>query len=194
MAALYASIQRTMRAFALERVVSGWHIDSQYPYLDKRIVEFSFAIPYSQKVRLSVPESRSIVRRAFRGLLPDQVRRRQTKSGPSEAIMKAVTREQGRLLAASRSDLRAADLGFVAADRLHDGIRLIAHGRIAQAGQVVPTFALEDWLQSLELCSSELSSRRSVVNRPLAERPFSEGASHEEAAVRNARVARAGYH
>ncbi len=55
----------------LTRASAGYGIESRYPQLDKRLVEYSLALPASQK--LSQGWSRAIFRRAMQGVLPEEV-------------------------------------------------------------------------------------------------------------------------
>jgi hypothetical protein len=137
-------------------------------------------ITFEQKLR--IPESRSIVRRAFVNRIPDSVRLRQTKSGPGEALYRAVARERRRLLDIVRS-MRAADYGFVEPKRLADAITRICHGRETHAGQIAPVFALEFWLRSLDAGHQARTAHSRIGDWLPHRQPLQEGASHGEAAV-----------
>ena len=53
-------------------------IEARYPFFDTRLVAFCIGLPASEKLRFG--ETRSILRRALKGILPDKVRLRQTKT------------------------------------------------------------------------------------------------------------------
>lgn len=55
-----------------ERVAAAYSIEPRHPFLDKRLVEFSLALPWKQKICNGW--SKLILRQAMTGILPDQVR------------------------------------------------------------------------------------------------------------------------
>ncbi|MEO1369230.1 MAG: asparagine synthase-related protein, partial [Acidobacteriota bacterium] len=78
---------------AAEQVSWGFFLESgavetTYPFLHRPLVEFCMAIDMRQKLRPG--ETRSILRRSLRGVLPETVRKRQSKRGPDEAILRAL--------------------------------------------------------------------------------------------------------
>jgi asparagine synthase (glutamine-hydrolysing) len=58
-------------------VAAGWQIEQRDPTQDKRIFEFCFGIPIEQF--LVGGQSRSVIRRAMQGRLPDSTLRRTTR-------------------------------------------------------------------------------------------------------------------
>lgn len=141
-------IRRTMRPFALEMAVTSPYVEARHPYLDRRMVEFALAIPLDQKIRL--PETRSVVRRALKGIVPDTVRLRANKAGPTEAIYRAIAREWQALSGMCRK-LRTAEYGLVDPVRLREALHRSRHGCDAEHSvQLFSTIALELWFRSLE--------------------------------------------
>jgi asparagine synthase (glutamine-hydrolysing) len=72
-------------------------IEPRHPFTDKRLIEFSLAIPPSQQ--LSDGWTRSIIRRAIDDLLPEKVARRPWKTPVDEAFWNALAREDEELQA-----------------------------------------------------------------------------------------------
>ena len=68
-------IQTALEVYA--RGCSEFGLEARFPFLDKRLVEFCLAIPGEQKV--SQGYTRSVVRRALQGYLPDAIRLRSDK-------------------------------------------------------------------------------------------------------------------
>lgn len=157
----YAGIRQTMRTFALERCASEGFIDVRYPYLDRRIAEFVLAIPLEQKLRPG--EDRSLARRAFKGLLPEPIRTRRTKAGPTEAFDRALVREWPRL-SGIFSDPLVSAYGFVDRDAFAVTLRQARHGVVKQLAQLHRTISLELWLRSLVPC--EHAGARNNLNPP----------------------------
>jgi asparagine synthase (glutamine-hydrolysing) len=143
----YGLVRATFRPFALERASSEGYVEMRYPYLDRRLVEFALGIPLDQKVRPG--ETRSVVRRALRGVLPDEVRLRTGKAGPAEAVQRALAREWPRIAAMLREP-RLAELGMVSADAFRTAMERARHGVAPAFGQLHKTLSLEIWLRTLE--------------------------------------------
>jgi asparagine synthase (glutamine-hydrolysing) len=143
----YSLIRQSVRIYALERCLSHGYLEMRYPFLDRRLLAFALALPTDQKIRLA--ETRSIVRRALIGVLPEAIRQRRDKAGPAEAFLRALNPAWGwisRLL----PDLRCVDLGFIDGDRFRASLNLARHGLINNLVQLMRTIALELWLRSLE--------------------------------------------
>lgn len=143
----YGLIRRSMRVHTLEWCSSEGYVDIRYPYLDRRLTEFALALPLDQKVRPG--ETRSIVRRGFAGVLPEEIRKRRSKSGPAEAFLRAVIREWpwiSKLL----PDLRIAAHGFIDGGRFATAMNRARHGLASNQVQLLSALSLELWLRSLE--------------------------------------------
>ena len=173
-AAQCAILRHTMRPYALQRLTRDGAADVRYPYLDRRLVEFALRLPLDQSIRPS--ETRSIVRRAFRGSLPETIRARRTKGGPDEALLRAFTRER-RWLDELFTDARTVRLGFVDPFAARRALQLACHGSVRSMVQLMKTIALEIWLRSLD----SHSPGTSVFARPSAGANEHSGARHRVA-------------
>ena len=120
-------------------------IELSHPYLDRRLVEFLQAIPHEQRIRPG--ETRSLMRRALRGLVPEKVLNRKTKRGPEEALLRAIVREWPQLQAMF-SFPRVQDHGYMNADRLMAALDRARHG--CKTSSFAATISLELWLRALE--------------------------------------------
>lgn len=67
-----ASLDRLRRLMAYDGFRSHLLCDVRYPYLDRDLLEFAFAIPREQMVR--VGHRRSLMKRALAGIVPDELR------------------------------------------------------------------------------------------------------------------------
>lgn len=162
----YAMVRQTMRSYALERTHHGPRVEARYPYLDRRLVEFALAIPLEQKVRPG--ETRSIVRRAFRDAMPDRLRTRAGKSGPTEAFQRAIIREWPRL-SGIFSDSRAAALGYIDGPAFIAALSRVRHGMVVNPAQMHRTISLELWLRTLEAGAAPETSDGAPARRRRAE-------------------------
>ncbi|MBY0493277.1 MAG: hypothetical protein K2Y23_03585 [Cyanobacteria bacterium] len=150
----YWALRFSMRPFALNRCLSVGCADVRYPYFDRRLVEFALSLPLDQKARPG--ETRSIVRRAFAGRLPELIRQRRSKAGPTEAVNRAFVAEWSRW-ALWLADSRVAAYGYVKADAFQQSLARARHGVIPNSSQLGRIMALEVWLRSLE-CSAKPAS------------------------------------
>ena len=82
--------------FETNDLIAAAHgFEPRHPFADKRLVEFSLAIPPSQK--LMDGWTRSILRRALADSLPEKIRRRPWKTQMNEAFTNALLTDRGRI-------------------------------------------------------------------------------------------------
>ena len=122
-------------------------VETRFPFLDRSLLEFLCAIPREQFVRPG--QRRSLMRRAMKGIVPDQILNRRRKASLRRPLIAATTdwpehlRNSGVLLVES--------LGVV------NGRNLIAYLQEARGRSNVPIvplirlLSLERWLRSLAL-------------------------------------------
>jgi hypothetical protein len=115
-----------------------------YPFVHRPLVEFVMAIPGEE---LSAPgEMRSLMRRAFEGLLPPRVAARRSKGYYPPAVMRAL-----RPLAESARPvdrLEVVQRGWLDPRRLDAAIRIVIDGGAVTGGEVRRALHLEQWLTS----------------------------------------------
>jgi len=90
---LYGTITASLETTDLTFAAFG--VEPRYPFTDKRLVEFSLAMPPSQQ--LSDGWTRSIVRRSLSDLLPEKISTRQGKTDMSEAVGNSLLLERDGL-------------------------------------------------------------------------------------------------
>ncbi len=117
----------------------------RYPFLDRNLVDFLFAIPRHQLLRPG--RRRFLMRRALRNLVPQEILERRRKAfqlrAPLNSLRQAHT-QLDRLFSRSR----LADAGFVDADALRLAAKQVALGAADGWQALVRAIALELWLQS----------------------------------------------
>ena len=118
----------------------------RYPYLDRDLLEFLFAIPREQLVRPG--QRRSLMRRALRGVVPDKILDRKRKAfvsrAPALAIRASLARRQG-----GREVLFLGSLGFVDEDKFVGEMKKTLSGGDVAVVPLLRALILESWLQSL---------------------------------------------
>lgn len=145
--------------------------EKRYPYLDRSMLEFIYAVPREQLVRPG--QRRSLMRRALVGIVPDEILNRKRKGFVTRRPLRAVYAEWHQLVTTTEH-LLTASLGIV-----NDQI-LVKTLETARTGQAVPTvimmrtIGLEYWLRQLQplpflQLSSSLDSHRMLWDRAKSE-------------------------
>jgi asparagine synthase (glutamine-hydrolysing) len=142
-----------MRTIAKASYRARGFIEVSHPYTHRPLVEFLQAIPFAQRVRPG--ETRSLMRRALRGLLPEMILKRKGKKGPEEALFRALAREYHRLQPIF-GNARVCAHGYMNAEALKTALEKARHGCQKYSFAVIQTISLEFWLRALE-------RRRSIV-------------------------------
>lgn len=142
----YSVLRQTMRVFALQKCVSQRHFEVRYPYLDRRLLEFTLAIPIDQHLRPN--QTRSLVRRALKGRMPACVLNRRTKAGPTEAFQRALVRER-RWIGSLFENSLLERIGVIDGAKFRQALSNARHGMVSQPAQMHRTVSLELWLRSM---------------------------------------------
>jgi asparagine synthase (glutamine-hydrolysing) len=88
---LYTTFASGWLPHALEindRWTAGFRLEARHPFLDRRILEFAFAIPDNQRFRPGV--SKFVLRESMRGILPERIRLRSDKADLTEVYAMAL--------------------------------------------------------------------------------------------------------
>jgi asparagine synthetase B (glutamine-hydrolysing) len=88
---LYRCYSSGWLSYALEmdaRWNAGFRLEGRYPFLDRRLLEFAFAIPDSQRFKPGV--SKFVLRQSVRGILPERLRLRSDKADLTELYPRAM--------------------------------------------------------------------------------------------------------
>jgi asparagine synthase (glutamine-hydrolysing) len=143
--------------------------EMRYPYLDRCLIAYMFAIPREQIVR--VGQRRSLMKRALLGIVPEEIlKRRQKPLLPLEASL-----SEGIDVAGTRDYLMSA-LGIVDAGNLSEALRNLQGKHEVVNGSLLRTLALEAWLR-------HVAARELVTVSDLRERSL-RSLSAEEASAR----------
>lgn len=143
----YVGIRECSRDMGWELFTTTGCAEMRFPFLDRRLVELLLAVDVRQLLRPG--ETKSLLRRALAGTLPERVRRRRSKAGPDEALYRACLREWS-WLSSYVADARVCAYGFVNRRALLEALQRMRHGVKVTTPQLLRTLCLEFWLRSLE--------------------------------------------
>lgn len=120
--------------------------EKRYPYLDRDLLEFMYAIPRQQVVRAG--QRRSLMRRALVGIVPEEILERKRKAFVARAPMAAISSEWTSLREISRN-MVSASLGVIEERSLSEFLHKARHGQPVPLVQLMRTLYLELWLRSV---------------------------------------------
>ncbi|HEY2974376.1 MAG TPA: asparagine synthase-related protein [Pyrinomonadaceae bacterium] len=122
-------------------------IEISHPYLHLPLVEFLQSVPLHQKIRPG--ETRSLMRRTLRNVLPEIVAKRRGKQGPDEALCRALSNEWPRLKQMF-ANARVCAYGYINSKDLMAALHRARFGAEKHTFSLLMTISLEFWLRSLE--------------------------------------------
>ncbi len=120
--------------------------EKRYPYLDRDLLEFMFAIPREQLVRPT--QRRSLMRRALVGIVPDEILNRKTKAFVVRAPMVAISNDWAHFAEVTQNML-SSSLGIVAPERISEALHKVRRGEEVPMITLSRTLCLEGWLKDL---------------------------------------------
>jgi asparagine synthase (glutamine-hydrolysing) len=123
---------------------SGIYREKRYPYLDRDLLAFVFAIPRQQLVR--VGQRRSLMRRALVGTVPQAILNRKKIPPPPQNIQQP----SPRLIPNETGDfLISSSVGIVDEHRFAEALHRTRAGEGTPAESLMLTLKLESWLRNL---------------------------------------------
>jgi asparagine synthase (glutamine-hydrolysing) len=131
--------------------------EKRYPYLDRRLLEFLYAIPREQIVRPH--QRRSLMRRALAGIVPEEILQRKRKASCARGPMSTVSITWARL-SGTNSQMITADLGIIDPAPFLQFLRKTLRGESVPLVAVLRTLYVEDWLRN-SLSGGTLAGRPS---------------------------------
>lgn len=144
-------VQRQIECFSVPLELP---YEKRYPFLDRDLLEFLYAVPREQLVRPG--QRRSLMRRALRGIVPDEILNRRRKASASRAPLVAISAEWASLVRVTER-MMGEDLGIVDGKSFSEALRKARYGGDVPIGALIRTLDLEFWLRNLQECN--LSTR-----------------------------------
>jgi asparagine synthase (glutamine-hydrolysing) len=120
--------------------------EKRYPYLDRGLLEFMFAIPREQVVRPT--QRRSLMRRALVGIVPDEILNRKTKAFVVRSPMVAISNDWAHF-AEMTQNMLTSSLGIADPERISEALQKVRRGEEIPIVTLRRTLFLEGWLKDL---------------------------------------------
>jgi len=120
--------------------------EKRYPYLDRGLLEFMFAIPREQLVRPT--QRRSLMRRALVGIVPDEILNRKTKAFVARSPMVAISNDWAHF-AGMTQNMLSSSLGIADPERISAALQKVRRGEVVPIVTLRRTLCLEEWLKGL---------------------------------------------
>ena len=117
--------------------------EKRYPYLDRDLVEFLFAVPPEQLRRPG--QRRSLMRRALAGIVPDQFLKRKRKAFIARQPLLDIMSHWSAYSALTEDSI-LADLGVIDRRQLLDSLEHAKAGNIIPLPLLARAVVLEKWL------------------------------------------------
>ncbi|MBX6331311.1 MAG: hypothetical protein IRY91_05630 [Gemmatimonadaceae bacterium] len=129
---------------APEASIVNEHLDVRSPFLHRPLVELGLRLPPELRTRPLV--RKWVLREAMRGLLPERVRMRSTKSAINARVIWSLIRER-EVVDTLLEDSLLAQLGCIDVDQLRAAVALARSGDVVASGTVMIPLSLETWLR-----------------------------------------------
>jgi asparagine synthase (glutamine-hydrolysing) len=120
--------------------------EKRYPYLDRDLLEFLYAVPREQLVRPS--QRRSLMRRALNGIVPDPLLNRKRKAFVVRSPLATMSTGWVNLMDTSKQ-MTLISLGIVDAKFFSEALQRTRNGQEANMAAMMRTLHIEHWLRNL---------------------------------------------
>jgi asparagine synthase (glutamine-hydrolysing) len=120
--------------------------EKRYPYLDRDLLEFVYAVPREQLVRPG--QRRSLMRRALVGIVPDELLNRKRKAFVVRSPTAAICTEWASPIEMSQQMI-CPSLGIVDAKAFCEAVERARHGQEVRIVLMMRTLGIESWLRTI---------------------------------------------
>lgn len=119
--------------------------ERRYPYLDRSLLEFLFAIPQEQLLRPG--QRRSLMRRALAGIVPDEILNRRRKAYVSKGLMNSISAQWEQLNKVG-DPLVCSAFGVVESESMVDALQRVVRDAEAPTLALMRALTMESWLRA----------------------------------------------
>ena len=121
--------------------------EKRYPYLDRSLLEFMYAVPLEQLIRPG--QRRSLMRRALTGMVPDELLNRKRKAFVTRSPRVGIAAQWPRLLEFSQNTLLSL-FEITDATRFESTLKKAREGGEVPIVILMRTIVIEAWLRSIK--------------------------------------------
>lgn len=141
-----ATLEALRRQLTCDMPSSEPLFEARYPYLDRGLLEFLFAIPREQLVRPG--QRRSLMRRALAGIVPDAIRNRKRKAFVSRTPLATIAAHHAELAAMFCQPV-ASTLGIADSAAISLALQRARDGQEGRIVQLLRIMEVETWLRQM---------------------------------------------
>jgi asparagine synthase (glutamine-hydrolysing) len=141
------TLEALRRQVACSPLPSEPAYEKRYPFLDRDLLEFMYAIPREQLVRPG--HRRSLMRRALVGIVPDELLNRRRKAFLARTPMTAISKEWPGLVQLSERMI-CSSLAIVNPRQFSEALQRARNGQEVAMITLMRTLATELWLRTLD--------------------------------------------
>jgi asparagine synthase (glutamine-hydrolysing) len=120
--------------------------DVRFPYLDKDLLEFMYAIPREQIVRMG--ERRSLMRRALIGIVPDELLSRKKKASLAQVTPTDISTEWPSFVGMGQH-MVSSSMGIIDPNQFLEALQETRRSENVPISRLMRTLTLEFWLRHL---------------------------------------------
>jgi asparagine synthase (glutamine-hydrolysing) len=142
-----SALQVLQRQLACDSLSPDLPREKRYPYLDRALLEFMYAVPREQLVRPG--HRRSLMRRALVGIVPDELLNRKRKAYVARSPLAAIAADWTRY-ADLTQHMASGTLGIVDTKKFLDALQKARRGKEVSAVTIMRTLGVETWLNKLK--------------------------------------------
>lgn len=133
----------------------------RFPLLYRPLVEFMFALPWELKLQPNA--NRLLQRHTLRGILPEKIRTRRGKQGPSQTYFEGLRRSRAWVDLLTNQP-RLVERGYVVKSAWQETVQKTRYGVAPSLKHFLLSAALEAWLHQLETRPDTMARRRVSVS------------------------------
>jgi asparagine synthase (glutamine-hydrolysing) len=156
-------ILQTITRYIDQYIAAPYGIEARHPFLDKQLVEFLIAIPMEQKLSGSI--KKLILRKAMKGILPEQIRNRLDKTMHFSIIYLGIKEEWPEMAKALKKGY-LAELQILNHEQFLNDVHLWRQGNTRDVDYLWTITTLELWLYKQDLGREFLENGMDMGMRP----------------------------
>jgi len=141
-----STLQVLQRQLACDALSADLPREKRYPYLDRGLLEFIYAVPREQLVRPG--QRRSMMRRALVGIVPDELLKRKRKAYIARGPLADILADWTHYADLTRH-MVSSSMGIVDAKNFLQSLQKARQGKEVPMITLMRTLGVERWLQRL---------------------------------------------